>query len=206
METEQYTRLANLQEESFNREIVFNPMVDHWYLDTYGSDEFRPKFIRTRRGPVRLKDLTERRVVTQFLGINIENFPAYDVLFMKDEKAHVAIFTMIDTAQEFGALYRTDRKGFGYKRAHLYFDTLSRPNSGACQFLTTENLEGEWALLSLSAPRDRTPDQYEFLYRNALVKGCRTEKEAMDYLNDVLVWPDRLDDPRFKVYRAEDYL
>lgn len=206
MENEQYTRLALLNEETFEHEIIFNPKVEHWYLDTYGSDVFRPEFIRTRRGLVRLKNLTEKKVATHFLGINIEHFTSPDIIFMKDEKAYVAVFTMVETAQEMGNLYRTDRKGFGYKRAHLYFDTLSHPLRGACHFLTTENLQGEWALLSLSAPRDRTPDQYEFIYRNALVKGCHTEKEAMDYLNDVLLWPDRLDDPRFKVYKTEDYI
>lgn len=163
METEQYTRLALLNEETYDCDIIFNPKVDHWYLDTYGSDEFRPEYIRTRCGLVRLKDLTEKRKTTGFLRINIEHFTSFDVLFMKDEKTHIAVFTMVETAQEFGSLYRTDRKGFGYKRAHLYFDTLSYPHGGACHFLTTENLHGEWALLSLSAPRDRTPNQYEFI-------------------------------------------
>ena len=208
MEKEQYSRLALLDEQTFEREIIFNPKIEHWYLDTYGSDTFRPEFIRTRRGLVRLKDLTEKRIASQFLGIHIEHFFGLpcDILYMKDEQEHIAIFTLAETADDMGSLYRTDRKGFGYKKAHLYFDMLSYPLRGACHFLTTENLQGEWALLSLSAPRDRTPDQYEFIYRNALVKGCHTEKEAMDYLNDVLLWPDRLDDPRFKVYKTEDYI
>lgn len=206
METTQYTRLAFLNEESYDREIIFNPVVNHWYLDTYGSDEFRPEIIPTRCGPVRLKDLTEKKIVTQFLGLNIEHFTSYDTLFMKDENGHIAIFTMVVTAQEMGSLYRTDRKGFGYKRARLYFDTHSHPNQGTCHFLTTENLQGEWALLSLSVPHTRTPDQFEFTYRNALIKGCRSEKEALSYLNDILMWPDRLDDPRFKIYDTDDYL
>ncbi len=206
MKQEHYTRQALLNEEPYEREIIFNPITNHWYYDSYGSDAFRPEFIPTRRGPVRLKDLTEKKVVTQFLGINIEHFTSYDTLFMKDDNNHIAIFTMVETADDMGSVFRTDRKGFGYKRAHLYFDTYSEPNQGACHFLTTENLQGEWALLSLSVPRDRTPDQFEFTYRNALVKGCRTETEAKSYLNDILMWPDRLDDSRFKMYDTDDYL
>ena len=179
----------------FKCEVSFNPENRHWYLDTHSSPmEKYP----TRSGYVDSSSLTQRMEATGYCSVNIDSFGPYDILFLRDDRNRIGVFTMVWTNQELGSLYRTDRKGFGYKSAILYFDTWSGYLKGAHQYLVTEDLTGRWAMVDLY--HDNRPDTsgyFEFISRDKIAKGFRSEKEVLNYFKNEKNGPDLTDTERF---------
>ncbi len=185
--------------EVVEQTVIYNPAVRHWYLDTHVSAPFLMDYYPTKRGKIDPKSLTKTMVVTQYYGINIGHFTSYDVLFLKDSRGKIGIFTMVDgSGQDFGNFFRTDHKGFGYKKAHLYMNKRAYHQPGAQHYLTTEDLNGKWALLCLYHPQDFIDGGYnEFISRYCLAKDFNSEKAMLDYFKNELNAADLLDPDRF---------
>ena len=180
--------------------VIYNPDVKHWYLDTHAPGPFQMDYYPTKHGKVDPKSLTKTMTVTQYYGINFEHFTSYDVLFLKDSQGKIAVFTMVDgSGQEFGNFYRTDHKGFGYKKAHLYISTREYHQiQGAQHYLTTEDLNGKWSLLCLYHPQDFINGGYnEFINRYCLAKDFSSETEVINYFKDVLNGADLLNSDQY---------
>ena len=179
--------------------VTYNPAVKHWYLDTHVAAPFLMNYYPTKLGEIDPKSLTKTMVVTQYYGINIEHFTSYDVLFLKDSQGMIGIFTMVDgSGQEFGNFYRTDHKGFGYKKAHLFMNRNTYHQPGAQHYLTTEDINGKWALLCLYHPQDFIDGGYnEFISRYCLAKGFNSENAVIDYFKDELKVADLHDSDMF---------
>ena len=198
----QYKRAALIDSEPIEREIVFNPTANQWYYWSYTIPDTLP----TRQGPVRMDSLTEKKTAVVFVAFDIAHMTSYDLIFMKNEEGHIAIFTMVDTASEMGSFWRTDRGGFNYKDAYLYFNSLTSPLEEASHYLATENLKGEWAVIELIQNKKRYPNAYnEFTTRKLLVSGCKTKEEALNQLNMTCGGLDPLDKSRFIEYHIADY-
>ncbi len=101
---------------------------------------------------------------------------------------------MVETASELGSFYRSDRKGFGYKSAYLYFNSASLPNAEAHNYLITEDLSGKWSLICLFHPTHYNEGCYnEFINRKKIIKGLRSEKDVIDYFRNVPGGQDLMD-------------
>lgn len=164
-------------------EVVYNPTVQHWYYVT-GSGEFRRDTIETRKGEVNVDSLTQRDIVDCFFSINVEAFGPYDILFMRNSKGCICIFTLIE-GDDMGTAYRTDRYGFGYKSIRFYFNRRYRRITGDVHFIVTETLGGEWGMFAIGSPHEpisQFSDCREFLVRRGVFKGCRSEQETLDAL------------------------
>ena len=164
-------------------EVVYNPVVHHWYL-IGGCGEFRRNRIKTRKGEVNADSLTQKDIVDCFFKINIEA-SGPDILFMRNSKGHIAIFTLIE-GDDMGKAYRTDRCGFGYKSVRFYFNTCYKRHTGDAHFIVTETLDGEWGLFAIGHPQEPISmfdECWEFLVRRSVAKGCQSEQEALDALN-----------------------
>lgn len=184
------------QQETYQETVVFNPVAKHWYLDTHSSNLER---YPTKHGEVDADSLTQKMEATLVFSINIEHFTSFDVLFLKDNLGRIAVFTMVSTDSEFESFYRTDHKGFGYKNAHLYLDSMNyHKTRGAKHYLTTEDLSGKWSLICIYKPQDCVPGAYnEFIARVLIAKGFSSEKEVLDHFKDVLKVYDLRDTERF---------
>lgn len=165
-------------------EVIYNPAVQHWYL-VGGGGEFRRNRIKTRKGEVDADSLTKKDIVDCFFRINIEAFGPYDILFMRNSKGHIAIFTLIE-GDDMGAAYRTDRCGFGYKSVSFYFNTCYKRLTGDVHFIVTETQDGEWGLFAIGHPHEPISlfdENREFLVKRSVAKGCSSEQEALETLN-----------------------
>lgn len=151
-------------------EVVYNPAVQHWYL-VGGCGEFRRNRINTRKGEVDADSLTKKDIVDCFFRINIEAFGPYDILFMRNSKGHIAIFTLIE-GDDMGKAYRTDRCGFGYKSVRFYFNTCYKRLTGDVHFIVTETQDGKWGLFAIGHPHVSNAYSYPTtLSRQLFVQG-----------------------------------
>lgn len=207
MKEEQNTRKPYIDEEQLRDcEVIYNPELKHWYWITYA---IMPDMIPTRVGPVRLESLTQRQKVDSFVRFNVEHFTSYDIHFMKDSCGLIGIFIMVQTASEMGSVYRTDRGGFGYKSARLYFDSYSKPLAGAVHFIVTEYKTGEWGLFVIGGHTDPIyfiSDYTEFLDRKGIIKGCRSEEEVLEAFKAKPYGFDLKESKRFLRYDINEYL
>jgi len=186
--------------ELFEQTVIYNPDVRHWYLDTHTSAPFIMDYYPTKHGKIDPNSLTKTMTATQYYGINIEHFTSYDVLFLKDRQGKIGVFTMVDgSGQEYGNFFRTDHKGFGYKKAHLYINKRGyHQKRGAQHYLTTEDLNGKWSLLCLYHPQDFIEGGYnEFINRYCLAKDFGSETDVINYFKNVLNVADLLDSNLF---------
>ncbi len=192
----EYKRHIFIDQRPYPSKVVYNPDAKHWYLDTHSipMDSFP-----TKHGKVDPKSLTKTMMATDFFAINIEHFTSYDVCLMKDNQGRIAVFTMVQTDQEFGNFYRTDHKGFGYKTVHFYIDTKAYHRyPGAQHYLTTEDLAGKWSLVCVLHPQDFIRGAYnEFTNRHCLAKGFNSEAEVLDYFKNELNVADLRDTEQF---------
>ncbi len=175
--------------EIFQHTAIFNPAVKHWYIDTHSSplNEYP-----TRKGNVNPALLSQRMMVEQFFGINLFHFCAYDLLICKNNNGHLAVFTVVSASMGYGDLYRTDRKGFGYKKVVIYFNRFSP--SARAHFAVTESARGHWSVVELTYPKEKwnktkpcscskVDESYkEFIERKLVVRGCKSEREALEAL------------------------
>lgn len=185
-------------EKLVQQTVIYNPNVSHWYLDT--NDAFPMDYYPTKHGYIDSKSLTKTLTATQYFAINLEHLTSYDVLFLKDSHKRIGVFTMVDgSGQELGNFFRTDHKGFGYTKAHLYINMREYHQSrGAQHYLTTEDLNGKWTLLCLYHPQDIIKGGYnEFINRYCLAKDFHSETEAINYFKNELNGADLLDSDMF---------
>ena len=183
MSDKQYIREPHISFGKCDREVSFNPATHHWYDWSYSKPV---DTLPTRLGPVRVDTLTEKKKVVYEVAFGVEHMMSYDVRFMKDKSGLLGIFTMVHTADDMGTFLRTDRGGFGYKSAMLYFDSFSEPKTGATHFIVTEYKTGEWGACAVCHHRDAIyylTDYTEFLDRKGIVKGCCSEDEVLAELN-----------------------
>lgn len=173
--------------EIFRHTAIFNPAVKHWYIDTDSSslNEYP-----TRKGTVNPALLPQRMMAEQFFGLNLFHFCAYDLLICKDINGQLAVFTVVSASMGYGDLYRTDRKGFGYKKVIIYFNRFSP--SARAHFVVTESVRGHWSVVELTNPIekwdktrllscDMADESYnEFIRRKLIVRGCKSEGEALE--------------------------
>ena len=177
------------------KEVSYNPKNCHWYLDTYPVPlEQYP----TEQGFVDSNSLKRRMNVTYYCRVNLDHFTSYDLLFMKDNQNQIGVFTMVSASSESGSFYRTDRIGFGYKSAILYFDTWSSPNMGAHHYLVTQDLEGKWSMVDLYHPLSYNEDEYkEFINREVIANRLDSEQSVLAFLKNQQNGPDLTNSKRF---------
>lgn len=185
--------------QNIEREVSFNPATRHWYDFWFPSniDE-----LPTKLGPVKIASLTEKKVVTEILDVNVENGFCPDIIIMRDESGYLGIFTNVKAADDTGHYNRTDRGGFGYKSIILYYNSQVGPLKGACHFMVTEYKTGEWGLFAICNRRDELASltEYgEFLERKSLFKGYRSEAEVIQAFKDKFYY-NLLDEERYTRY------
>jgi hypothetical protein len=117
-------------------------------------------------------------MVEQFYGINLFHFCAYDLLICKNNNGQLAVFTVVSASMGYGDLYRTDRKGFGYKKVITYFNRFSP--SARAHFVVTESVRGHWSVVELTNPEVTDRSYNEFIERKLVVRGCKSESEALE--------------------------
>ncbi len=191
--------------DHFPCKVVFNPSVNHWYLDT--NTVFPMDTYPTKKGAVIPASLTKTMEATEVFGVNIEHFTSYDVLFLKDQQGRIGVFSMVSTNQEFGNFYRTDHKGFGYKKAKLYIDTKAYHQvRGAQHYLITEDLSGAWSLVCLYHPQDYIQGAYnEMINRRCLAKGFNSEAAILDFFKNTLSIGDLMDNDIYALFDITSY-
>ena len=183
-------------------EVVFNPATKHWYYDT---NVFPLDCYPTKRGDIDPKTLTKRMRAIRFFGINIDHFTSYDVLLFKDAQDRIAVFTMVATASDMGSLWRTDHKGFGYKKVHFFIDAKGYHRPGANHYMTTEDLHGKWSLVCLLKTQDWIRGAYnEFTKRHCLAKDFNSEAEVLNWFRNVRDGADLIDPEEFAFFDPED--
>ena len=180
-------------------EVSYNPRNGHWYLDTHNPPmEHYP----TRYGSVDSSSLTRRMMATEYCVISTGI--CHNIHFLKDDMNRIGIFTLVETLFDLGSLYRTDRKGFGYKSAILYLDTCTSTNLGGHQYLVTEDMSGMWSLLRIYSPERRLgQDYYEAITRDKIAKGFKSEKDVLDYFKNMKNGQDLTDTNRFERLDSE---
>ena len=177
-----YKRNPSLDEAVKEVEVLFHPGLGYWYY----MDSESPEDIPTPQGPASLDSLTQKQEVKLFLGIDAESFGPKDILFMRDFNGLIGLFTLVAWANH-GELYRTGEEGFAFKSVRFFYDSHSRPNSGACHFFVTENAKGEWGLFAIAntqEPLYRLSDYREFFERRSVVQGCHSEAEVISALKE----------------------
>ena len=193
--------IKGINEERLD-EVAYSPTTKHWYYDSY---TFPVDYYPTKCGDIDPKSLTKRMKAKRFFGLNIEHFTSYDVLLFKDARDRIAVFTMVATASDMGSLWRTDHKGFGYKKVHFFIDAKGYHRPGANHYMTTEDLDGKWALVCILKTRDWIDGAYnEFTKRHCLAKGFSSEAEALDWFKNVRNGADLTDTEVFAYFDPED--
>ena len=170
-----------------------------WFASRDNDDQ---QIIVTKTGKIKLADIQIKKNVTHFSSPCLED--KNEVMVLRDESGHFGVFTMSPNGYYFGS----DRGGFVYKSVHLFFDSWTKPLEGSVHYLTTENNEGKWDLVWLSCPQhyDRN-HRIQWInlgiVRKWLIKGCLSEKEALDYLK-IIGGPSFDDTTRFITYDLTD--
>lgn len=191
-------RTLSLTQATIQMVVYYSSEDRRWYTS------FDPGLqdIMIKSGRVKLTDLPKRKSVEHSFSFCLED--KNEVLFLKDESGHFGFFTMAFD----GLYYCSDRGGFCYKSARFYFDTWTRPLESSVHYLTTENLNGQWALIRICCPQryDRNHRIRSInlgVERKCIIKGCGSEQEALAYLVS-LGGPDFKDAKRYISYDLTD--
>lgn len=192
-------RSLSISQVEYPVTVYYHADEGRWFA-SHGNDD--QQIIVTKTGKIKLADIPIKKNVIHFSSPCLED--KNEVLVLKDESGYFGVFTM----SPHGYYYGSDRDGFVYKSVHLFFDSWTRPLESSVHYLTTENNEGKWDLVWLSCPqhydRKHRIQRYNFgIVRKWLIKGCLSEKEALDYLKSI-GGPGFEDTRRFITYDLTD--
>ena len=165
-----------LSKDHYSQTAIYNPDVHHWYIDTNGySMEYYP----TKKGNVNPASLTHRISVELFIELNLFHGSAYDLKICRDSEGHLGVFTVVSDSMGSGDLYRSDHKGFGYKKVVVYFNKFA--SETCAHFIVSENIRGNWSVVQLTHPAVVDENRYnEFIKRDLKIKGRGSEREALE--------------------------
>jgi len=154
--------------------VQFVPSVRYWYLDTRGIN---PGYFQTKKGNIVPSALSIEKNVISCCFVALYAFGAYDLLFLKDQTGGMGIMTTVEYEQEYGALYRSDGRGFSYRKAVLYYNRYQFANA---YYLAVEDKEGVWSVIRIT-PGGKPKGNYgEFHERHLVARGCQSESDALD--------------------------
>lgn len=155
--------------------VVYAPSVKYWYLDYRRMNN---DVIHTSKGDVALKSLERKKTVCQCYVAVLYGMAAYDLLFMKDETGGIGVMTTVEYNDDWdGSLYRTDGKGFNYRKAVLYYNAYGV--WAHAYYVAVEDRNGEWSVIEIKNGKRKDPNYPEFHQRHLIAQHCKSEADAV---------------------------
>lgn len=155
--------------------VVYAPSVKYWYLDNRRENN---EVIHTSKGDVATKSLDRKKTVRQSYAVALYGMATYDLLFMKDEAGGIGVMTTVEYNDDYdGSLYRTDGRGFNYRKAMLYYSAYGV--WAPAYYVAVEDRNGEWSVIEIKINHGTSPMCKEFHIRHLVAQHCKSEADAV---------------------------